>query len=224
MSPLRVFWGSGLKGKACFVQLFSAPVFIFLALFVHFNGSTPEALSARKMLFFEGVGQVFLALAAWNDKSRPNEKEFKDDFSGWARDSASSLVKSCSVAAMISFFVFVTAGRFEIAMMATKDTNYSTQTFIIGFSAIVALLVTSPLVFKTKHVPLLSFVIGCFLMGPIAAGTVQYRAGKTLLAASQFLYIANFPLAAAKLVTRWQGEILNFAGWFVLAAAVVNPA
>lgn len=211
----------GLKGKACLVQLISAPVFIVLAWWVHSSSLTlsQEAIAARKMLLFEGIGQVFLAVAAWNDKTRPNTKEFKDDFKGWARSSV--VVRCCSVAAMTSFFVQVTAGRLELTLLALgAAVSSGAATGVKVLLAFISVLIAASTFLK--WVPLLGVIIVCFLFGPIAAGIAQgWVAQNTLLAASQFLYIASFPLVAARLVTRWQGEVLNFIGWFVLARAVV---
>ena len=77
----------GLKGKACLIQALSAPIFCALAWYVDSSAETlkPEAAVARNMLCFEGVGQIFLAAAAWMDRTRPNNKEFKDDFQVVAR-------------------------------------------------------------------------------------------------------------------------------------------
>lgn len=205
----------GLKGKACIVQAISSPVFIALAWWVNRSGNaSAESSAACKMLLFEGIGQAHLAAAAWNDQTRPNTKEFKDDFGGWVKQYSVSVVFP-AIVAMGSFFVQVTGGRFELITLALGGAGSNVALYLPLCIAILILVSVF-----TKRVPLLQLILACFLAGPTIASVVQWRAGNMLLAASQFLYIINFPLAMARLVNRWQAEILNFVGWFVLAYAV----
>jgi hypothetical protein len=206
----------------------SGPVFIALAYYVFSSASahtltdtlSPEASAACKMLLFEGVGQMFLAYAAWGDPTRPQSKEFKDDFNGWVRHSQPPLVRVSALWAMGSFFVMVTSGRLELASLAFQGgAAYAQELQYLGAMLGVQITASALLGF----VPLLPLVLAVFVVAPVAAGYAQLEAGHTLLAVSQMLYIANFPLAMAKFITRWQGELLNFAGWFVLAFAVTQP-
>mmetsp|Transcript_87089 Transcript_87089/g.174237 ORF Transcript_87089/g.174237 Transcript_87089/m.174237 type:complete len:214 (+) Transcript_87089:21-662(+) len=211
--------GLGLKGKACLVQAISSPVFVGLAWWIGYSARenpSAEALAAQKMLLFEGIGQVFLAVAAWNDHTRPKSKEFKDDFDGWVKQTSKTVMLP-AIIAMGAFFVQVTGARLELASLAFGGVGGNE---ISIFCTAVALLIFSSV--PLKRIPLRPLILGCFLASPMAAGLAQMKTGHTLLAVSQFLYIAVFPLAMARLITRWQGEILNFLGWFTLAYAVVQ--
>ena len=115
------------------------------------------------------------------------------------------------------FFVQVTGGRLELADMAMQTGLVEKKLLVLQLG--LAALIASSVIFKT--VPLLNAILGCFFFAPIAATYSQFTAGSKVLAASQMLYVAIFPLAGARLITRWQGEILNFIGWFVLVHAVV---
>jgi len=209
----------GLKGKACLIQAISAPVFVGLAWYVDCSAEelSPEASAARKMLLFEGVGQAFLAIAAWMDPTRPNNKEFKDDFDGWVKHSQGTVVRISCLWAMGCFFLMVTAGRLELTSLALGGAYAGEIPYLCGILG--SLITASALL---GRVPLLPIILGCFVLGPVAAGAAQIQAGNTILGISQTLYIANFPLAMARIITRWQGEILNFIGWFVLAYAVTH--